>query len=546
MLCNALLYTPLKQNVIKRMFPKIANKYTTVSVGWLFLAIFLLGLTIRVIFPELRMLHIDEALHAWISYELWMNGTYMYDPKFHGPFLYYLMATAFSLFGDTDAIVRIIPSIAGALLIPTVYALYKLEYLSKNKALIAGLFIAISPHLVYFSRFLRHDIFQLLFIFLCIICIYAYLERERWYFLLVSGIFAAFALTLKEEVPVTLFIIISFFCIMWVLGKIKLPKTWMRDGAITLLAIIAIIFTFYTSFFSHPEVFFNAAQMGLTYWLGVHEECRLCGPPYWYLIMLFLYELPILVLGITSAYIWLVQKKGIKRIKHTISMYLNEVKNKKFHLPYKPLEKQELFFVLCLYWLIGSLVLYGFVNEKVPWLLIHQLLPLIFIATYAWSEWKTQIAKIAAAISILYLIIMMMHVAFIPIAEPIVQVQFSEQLRKVMLHIDPANNVAIVTDHYWPFPWYYRDIQNSNIKFYGSWLPPEEIDKRGFDLVIAHNSNSYSQLDGFTKEIYQRSYWFSWDKTKDRLLAWCFLRDGEVGYDGYEVFRNNLPQNHTG
>jgi uncharacterized protein (TIGR03663 family) len=523
------------------MFTKISKKYTSLSVGWLFLAIFLLGLCIRIILPELRVLHIDEAIHAWMSYELWMNGSYLYDPKYHGPLLYYLMATAFSVFGDTDAIVRLIPGIAGAFLIPATYALYKLEYLSKNKALIAALFIAISPHLVYFSRFLRHDIFQLLFIFLCIVCIFAYLKREKWYFLQLSGIFAAFALCLKEEVPVTLFIIISFFCTMWLLGKIKLPKTWVRDGAITLLAIIAIAYTFYTSFFAHPEVFFNAADMGLTYWLGMQEECRLCGSSFWYFLMLFLYELPILALGIASAYMWFVRKNWFKQITPAVSYYLNEVRqNKKFHLIYKPLEKQELFFVFCLYWLIGSLALYGFVNEKVPWLLIHQLLPLIFVASYAYNDFKTKKAKISATASILYLFLIMIHVAFIPIAdlnEPIVQVQHSEQLREMMPYIDTSSNVAIATDEYWPLPWYYRDIQKSNIKFYGSWLPPEEIYERGFDLVISHNSDSYSQLDGFTKEMYQRSYWFSWNETEDQLLEWFFLRNGEVGYDWYDVFR---------
>jgi len=273
---------------MRRMFTKISKEYASISVGKLFLAIFLLGLCIRLIFPELRVFHIDEAIHAWMSYGLWMNGSYMYDPKYHGPLLYYLMATVFSLFGDTDAIGRLIPGITGAFLIPAVYALYKLEYLSKNKALIAALFCAISPHLVYFSRFLRHDIFQLLFIFLCIICIYAYFERKKWYFLPLSGIFAAFALCLKEEVPATLFIIISFFCIMCLLGKIIFPKTWARDGAITLLVIIAIGYTFYTSLFSHPEVFFNAAHMALTHWLGIQDECRLCGAPYWYLLMLLL------------------------------------------------------------------------------------------------------------------------------------------------------------------------------------------------------------------------------------------------------------------
>jgi len=519
---------------------KVAKKHDSVLIGTLLL-LFLIGLCVRVIYPDLRVFHIDEAIHAWMSYELWMNGTYIYDPKFHGPFLYYLMAAAFSIFGDTDAIVRLIPGIAGACFVPIVYLLYKISYISKNQSLVVALFITISPHLVYFSRFFRHDIFQLLFVFLCIVCIFAYIERKKWYFSLFAGVFAACALCLKEEVPATLCIILSFLGIMVVLGKVKLPKAWMRDSVIAFVAMVSIGYMFYTSLFSHPEIFFNATHMGLNYWLGIQAECRLCGPPYWYISMLVLYELPILVLGIVSAYIWFVRKNGLKRIKDLLSSYLVEVRHhKRFSLPYKPLSKQELFFIFCLYWFILSAFLYGFVNEKVPWLLIHQLLPLVFVASYALEELSKRKIKIAVVLCTLYLCVMMVHVAFIPISdlhEPIVQVQNSEQLRDIMPYIDTAQNVAIVTVQYWPFPWYYRDTGNNNISFYGSWLSPEEIYERGFDLVIAYNSESYLELDGFTKESYQRSYWFNWDEQKERLVEWFFLRNGEVGYDWYDVFR---------
>jgi len=178
------LYTTKNITDMKRMSKKgakLEKKYDQMYIG-AFLLLFLIGLFLRTIYPDLRVFHIDEALHAWMSYELWMNGTYIYDPKFHGPFLYYLVATVFSIFGDTDAIVRLIPGIAGACLVPVVYILYKLSYLSKNQSLLVALFITISPHFVYFSRFLRHDIFQLLFLFLCIACIFAYIERKGWYF----------------------------------------------------------------------------------------------------------------------------------------------------------------------------------------------------------------------------------------------------------------------------------------------------------------------------------------------------------------------------
>ena len=536
------IYAQIQKKLRKMMEKRemVKKKWNAIPVGMLFLALFLLGLFIRVLFPELRIFHIDEAIHAWMSYELSVHGTYIYDPKYHGPLLYYLVAAAFSLFGDNEVIARLVPGIVGACLVPIVYVFYKLSYLSRNQSLFVALCIAISPNLVYFSRFLRHDIFQLFFIFLCIACIFTYLKRERWYFALFSGIFAGAALCLKEEVPITLCIIFSFFCIMCLLGKLKLPKRWVRDGIVAFVAVIFIGCIFYSSFFVHPEMLFQAVQLGLSHWLGIQEACRLCGPPYWHFLMLFLYELPLLVLGVFSTYMWLTRKNGWKRIIQSLSSYLREgVYHKKFCLPYKPLKDKEFFFLFCLYWLLGSFVLYGMVNEKVPWLLIHQLLPLIFIASYAFQYMSAKKTELVFILCTMYLLLMMVHVAFIPITdlnEPIVQVHHAEEIRDILPYIDASANTAIVTVQYWPFPWYYRDLQNSPITFYGSWLSPEEVYEQGFDLVIAHNSESYPELEGFTKTAYKRSYWFSWEETENRALGWFLLRNGEVGYDWYDVF----------
>jgi predicted membrane-bound mannosyltransferase len=64
----------------------------------------------------------------------------------------------FSLFGDSDLIARLLPALFGTLLIPLVYCIYRLGYIDKKQTLVAVLFIALSPDMVYFSRFLRHDI----------------------------------------------------------------------------------------------------------------------------------------------------------------------------------------------------------------------------------------------------------------------------------------------------------------------------------------------------------------------------------------------------
>ena len=81
-----------------------------------------------------------------------------------------------------------------------------------------------------------------------------------------------------------------------------------------------------------------------------------------------------------------------------------------------------------------TMAFYAYVGEKVPWLLIHQLLPMCFVAVYKLNWQKTVIALVGC----IFLVTMTWHVAFIPadINEPIVQVQNSEDLRAVMHIMD--------------------------------------------------------------------------------------------------------------
>ena len=524
---------------MRTFITKIKERYDNTSAGTLFLAIFLIGLLFRVLFPDLKLLHHDEAIHAWFSYELLTTGSYRYDPMYHGPLLYYLIATAFSIFGDSDAVGRLVPAIFGALIIPGIYALYKLDYVSKNQAVIAALFFAISPNMVYFSRFLRHDIFQLFFTLLVLVCIFAYIERKKWYYALFAGVCGALALCLKEEVPAIMFIFVSFFIVAWFFGKIEFPETWTRDIVIAVFAALAIGFTFYSSFFAYPDGFFGAAQRALDHWLAMHDECRLCGPPYWYVLLFGLYELPVAVIGVASALIWLFRKEGLLRFVKAGTDYVNGVVDRsEFRLPSTPFDKHELFFILCLYWLIGTVALYGYIGEKVPWLLIHQLLPLIFVVAYALQD-VTPKKKIITVLCGVYLLIMMVHVAFIPVAdinEPIVQVQNSEQFRDVMALIDEADRVAIVSSSYWPLPWYYRGDRWDKIDFYGDIIPDDQIYAMEPDVIIAHDQNSYPGLEGYTHETYRLSYWFSWHENRDRILRWFLLRDGPMGSINIEVF----------
>ncbi|KAF5046630.1 hypothetical protein DSECCO2_468830 [anaerobic digester metagenome] len=184
--------------------------------------------------------------------------------------------------------------------------------------------------------------------------------------------------------------------------------------------------------------------------------------------------------------------------------------------------------------MLASLAAYAYIGEKVPWLILHQLLPMTFVAVYAMTTKKATIAAVAS----IFLIAMTLHVAFTPadINEPIVQVQNSEDLREIFAKIDAVDRVAVATDSYWPLPWYYRGDRGSKLSYYSQKVGEPTIYGGDFDLVITHDADTYPVLEGYTKETFRLNYWFSYDENKDRLLEYYFLRDGKMGSRNLEIF----------
>src|SRR5215472_4225687 len=106
-----------------------------------------------------RMLHHDESLHAVYSYYLYIGKGYVHDPMMHGPFLFELNALVYFLLGATDATARVAPAFFGTLLVGLPYFLR--DRLGRTGAIAASALLALSPSILYYSRFIRHDIYQI-------------------------------------------------------------------------------------------------------------------------------------------------------------------------------------------------------------------------------------------------------------------------------------------------------------------------------------------------------------------------------------------------
>ena len=380
-----------------------------------------------------RALHHDESLHAVYSYYLYTGLGYRHDPLMHGPFLFHFTALIFWLFGDSDFTVRVGPAIFGVVLVAFPWLLR--DYWGRRGALIAAFLTLISPTVLYYSRFIRHDIFAIVWSVLIVYAIVKYLDEggDRWLVLL--GAAMALSYSTKETSFILSAVLWSFLALVvffqrpaswealrrsraWHLVVIKasllLPFTtalvvelvfgdalglgWkaldysaagvVRSGTIfavlfvlgvvaasllfdaTRFAVVASVF--YTIFLLlHTTFLTNGAGVAtgfvgaLGYWLEQHGVRRGDQPWYYYLLLLWLYEFLVLLVGL----VW--GGWSLLRGRHGVVIERGE------------LRVRGLFPVLLLWWLVLSFVAFSIAGEKMPWLSVHMSVPAIWLA--AWT-----------------------------------------------------------------------------------------------------------------------------------------------------------------
>ena len=519
-----------------------------------FLLILVIAFILRFWSLDLKLLHHDEAIHAWFSYELLTKGAWMYDPSYHGPFLYYITSGMFALFRDSDLVARILPSLFGTLLIPLVYFIYRLGYLDKKQTLIASLFLAVSPDIVYFSRFLRHDIFMLFFTLLFLVALLYYFERGHTRFAVIASIAAAGGLCCKEEMPVILLIFAIFFIYAIWQKHFTLPPGWKTDLLIGVFLLTAIMGVLYSAFGMHlstlvgEEFRLNTSGwwQAIEHWTAMHNQQRLGGPWFFYIILLLLYEVPIFILAIIGTLQFLIPNSSltmaVERMKNLLlkrtwalsTPQIAGVAARQLSAAGKGDRKSEEFFRFCIWWMILSMAFYAYFGEKVPWLLIHQLLPMTFVSVYKLNWQKVAFVLVGT----IFLVAMTWHVAFVPadINEPIVQVQNSEEMRTVMNLIDHSDRVVLASKNYWPLPWYYRGSRWNKITMYGERVDESTLTGSDPDVILLHDTESYDTLYRYDKTTYKLSYWFSYYDNQDRLFEYYMHRDGKMGSINIDVF----------
>ncbi|MHB0858441.1 MAG: flippase activity-associated protein Agl23 [Anaerolineae bacterium] len=306
----------------------------------------------------------DESIHAWEAWKLATGQGYRHDPVYHGPFLYHITALVYLLFGDNDVTGRLATSLAGIAL--AMAPLFFQKWLGRVGALAASVLVAISPVMMYRSRFIRHDHFALLFNVLLFWAILQYLDRRRARYLYLAAAALSLGFAGKETTFITYFIFGTFlvgllawqwlrdrsrnwmslpvFDLIVLLGTLILPFASplaiqalgrnpldyasggiLFSGGVVLVTlaistsvglwwggrkwlICAAIFwglfiPLFTTLFTNGQGLATGVVGQLGYWLSQHGEARGGQPWYYYIVVMGLYEFLPVLLGTLGA-VW--------------------------------------------------------------------------------------------------------------------------------------------------------------------------------------------------------------------------------------------------
>src|SRR3989454_10488840 len=196
-----------------------------------FWAVILLGAVLRFWALGDKPLHHDESLHAYFSLGLLHNiehwgwcinpppqgySCYAYTPLLHGPFQFHFIALVYrisQLLGAPDngvntTTVRILAATLGTVIVGLPYFLR--DYLGKWGAWLACFLLAVSPSMVYFSRFAREDIYMACFTLLMVVGIARYVHTRKMRWLLITAAGFAFSYATKEATFLTVLVFGSF------------------------------------------------------------------------------------------------------------------------------------------------------------------------------------------------------------------------------------------------------------------------------------------------------------------------------------------------
>ena len=233
----------LREGLSHYRFPRFWSGWRIGWLEWGFLGLVALALGMRMWELGGRAMHYDEAIHLHYAWKLvesdgalggwpWVFGRdFIHSPWMHGPFQIEFTAFMYRIFGDSDFTARLGYVLFGAALVGLPYFLR--DYLGRIGALLTGVMLALSPAMLYFSRFGRNDILMAFWALALLILMWRYLHEGKHRYLYLASAVLAFMFATKETAYIVTLI---FGGMMFVLALPQLAPWALGRGRLSQLA----------------------------------------------------------------------------------------------------------------------------------------------------------------------------------------------------------------------------------------------------------------------------------------------------------------------
>ncbi len=436
----------------------------------IYLVILLLAIISRFWDVGARAMSHDESLHALYSYYLYNGSGYIHNPMMHGPFLFHANALIYFLFGDNDFTARIVPALFGVFMVMSPLLLRR--WLGRVGAVITSILLLISPSFLYYSRYIRNDIYIAVWTMLLIAALFYFIQDRKpgWLYLGVAVLMLSLAT--KENAYIFGYIGLVFIIevILWerfsrrnqvwlyiggavlsllllfgafllgrppaeavetaasagtaavarkllvsvvtVLGgtvpivllsasliRSRYPRPSSIEEAIRSLSwrvwLIAAVVAFliyallFTTFFTNPVGLGTGIFGSVSYWLAQQEVERGGQPWFYYFLLLPMYEFVPLLFSLMATLYYLVRSlvtRPEQAIPHSLPAQASDEETTPtngclpLQEPLLPSSASDTRFVAFLIlWTFTTLFIYSWAGEKMPWLVVHPVLPMIVL-----------------------------------------------------------------------------------------------------------------------------------------------------------------------
>ncbi len=450
----------------------------------LILAATIVALALRL--PRLRQrpMHGDEAVHAIKFKDLLEKGVYTYDPyEYHGPTLNYLtliparLSSAEKLTEVSEFTLRIVPVFFGVSLVLLVLLIGR--GLGSSAAAYAAFLTAISPAMVFYSRYYIQEMLLVSFTFGTIVFGYRYTQSRKIAWAALAGMCMGLMHATKETCIIaygSMFLALLIMLLMRrekgsIVNAVRAVKPSHFLAFLAVGAVTSVLF--YSSFFSNPRGILDSVLTYTTYFDRAGNNTLHIHPWYYYIKMLLysrFFDGPrwseaLIVLLALVGFAAALAKKGISRVNIHLVRFLA-------------------FYTLIL------TVVYSLIPYKTPWCMLSFLHGMILLAGVGAVVLVKLLPNVLPRLIIL-LLIFESSVFLTWQAYQSNYVYYSDS-RNPYVYAHPTNEVFTIVKRieemarvhpdgykmhiqvicpgkdYWPLPWYLRRFEYGTIDWWES------------------------------------------------------------------------------